>query len=72
MTSERNLIRERVAMWQTVANETVLVDWTLLRSYMHAKVGPILREHEVYTERRVLKFSHRCNSNQFNTIKSKY
>lgn len=28
---------------------------------MHAKVGPILREHEVYAERRVLKFSHRYN-----------
>lgn len=73
MTSERILIREGVAVWQTVANETVLVDWTLFRSYyMHAKVGPILRKHEVYAERRVLKFSHRYNSNQFNAIKSKY
>ena len=34
MTSERILIRERVAVWQTVANETVLVDWTLFRSYI--------------------------------------
>lgn len=34
MTNERILIRERVTVWQTMANETVLVDWTLFRSYI--------------------------------------